>query len=163
MVHLPLYGKVKARVAADQRYADLPARWKVKGMRIGELAERSGVSTKTIRYYEDIGLVPPAPRLASGYRDYDPSMIDRLAFIRSAQAVGLSLGEIRGIVALRDDGQTPCGHVLDLLRTRSAELDRRIAELRGLRGELNRLVVRAGALDPADCDPERICHLVGPT
>lgn len=132
-------------------------------MRIGELAERSGVSTKTIRYYEDIGLVPPAARLASGYRDYQPSMLDRLAFIRAAQALGLSLGEIRGIVALRDDGQTPCGHVLDLLRTRSAELDRRIAELRALRGELNRLVARAGALDPADCDPERICHLVGPT
>ena len=132
-------------------------------MRIGELAERSGVSTKAIRYYEDIGLVPPAPRLESGYRDYAPSMLDRLAFIRAAQAVGLSLGEIRSIVALRDEGQTPCGHVLDLLRTRSAELDRRIAELRALRGELNRLVARAEALDPADCDPGRICHLVGPT
>jgi MerR family transcriptional regulator, copper efflux regulator len=132
-------------------------------MRIGELAERSGVTTKTIRYYEDIGLVPPAPRLESGYRDYEPWMLDRLAFIRAAQAVGLSLGEIRGIVALRDDGQTPCGHVLDLLRTRSAELDRRIAELRALRGELNRLVARAEGLDPGDCDPERICHLVGPT
>lgn len=131
-------------------------------MRIGELAERSGVSTKTIRYYEEIGLVPPAPRLRSGYRDYEPSMLDRLAFIRAAQAVGLSLGEIRSIVALRDEGQTPCGHVLDLLRTRSAELDRRIAELRALRGELNRLVARAETLDPADCDPERICHLVGP-
>ena len=132
-------------------------------MRIGELAVRAGVSTKTIRYYEDIGLVPPAPRLASGYRDYDPSMLDRLAFIRAAQAVGLSLGEIRSIVGLRDDGQTPCGHVLDLLRTRSAELDRRIAELRALRSDLNRLVVRAEALDPSDCDPARICHLVGPT
>lgn len=132
-------------------------------MRIGELAQQSGLSTKTIRYYEDIGLVPPAPRLESGYRDYEPSMLDRLAFIRAAQAVGLSLGEIRGIVALRDDGQTPCGHVLELLRARSAELDRRIAEIRGLRGELNRLVARAEAFDPADCDPERICHLVGPT
>ena len=132
-------------------------------MRIGELAERSGVSTKTIRYYEHIGLVPPVPRLTSGYRDYEASMLDRLAFIRAARAVGLSLGEIRGIVALRDDGQAPCGHVLDLLRTRSAELDRRIGELRALRSELNRLVTRAEALDPADCDPERICHLVGPT
>jgi MerR family copper efflux transcriptional regulator len=132
-------------------------------MRIGELAELSGVSAKTIRYYEDIGLLPPPGRLASGYRDYEPSTLDRLAFIRAAQAVGLSLGEIRGIVALRDEGQTPCGHVLDLLRTRSAELDRRIAELRRLRGELNRLVARAEALDPADCDPERICHLVGPS
>ena len=130
-------------------------------MRIGELAQRSGVSTKTIRYYEDIGLVPPAPRMPSGYRDYGSSTLDRLAFIRAAQAVGLSLGEIRGIVALRDEGQTPCGHVLDLLRTRSAELNRRIAELRALRSELNRLVARAEALDPADCDPRRICHLVG--
>lgn len=132
-------------------------------MRIGELAQRSGVSTKTIRYYEEIGLVPPPPRLGSGYRNYEPATLDRLAFIRAAQAVGLSLGEIRGIVALRDEGQTPCGHVLDLLRTRSAELGRRIAELRALRGELNRLVARAEALDPADCDPKRICHLVGPT
>ena len=121
------------------------------------------MSTKTIRYYEDIGLLPPPPRLGSGYRDYDPATLDRLAFIRAAQAVGLSLGEIRGIVALRDEGQTPCGHVLDLLRTRSAELDRRIAELRTLRGELDRLVARAEGLDPADCDPGRVCHLVGPS
>lgn len=132
-------------------------------MRIGDLAERSGVSAKTIRYYEDIGLLPAPARLGSGYRDYEPSTLDRLAFIRAAQAVGLSLGEIRGIVALRDEGQTPCGHVLDLLRSRAAELDRRIAELRTLRGELNRLVTRAEALDPADCDPGRICHLVGPS
>ena len=114
-----------------------------------------------MRYYEDIGLLPAPPRLESGYRDYEPSTLDRLAFIRAAQGVGLSLGEIRGILALRDQGETPCGHVLDLLRTRSAELDRRIAELRTLRGELNRLVARAEGLDPTDCDPARICHLVG--
>src|SRR5436305_5123786 len=132
-------------------------------MRIGELASRSGVSPKTIRYYESIGLLPTPERLPSGYRDYDASALDALAFIRAAQAVGLSLGEIRGIVALRDEGQTPCGYVVDLLRSRAAELDRRIAELRALRGELNRLVARAEALDPADCDPGRICHLVGPS
>ena len=131
-------------------------------MRIGEVASRAGASTKTIRYYEDIGLLPPPPRSPSGYRDYDTPTLDRLAFIRAAQAVGLSLGEIRGVVALRDEGQTPCGHVLDLLRTRSAEIDRRITELRTLQGELKRLVARAERLDPADCDPARICHLVGP-
>ena len=142
----------------------VPAHWKLKRtLRIGELAARSGVSAKTIRYYEDIGLLTPPPRLGSGYRDYEPSTLDRLAFIRAAQAVGLTLGEIRGIVGLRDEGQTPCGHVLDLLRTRAAELDRRITELRALRSELNRLVARAEALDPEDCDPERICHLVGPS
>src|SRR5439155_15385825 len=85
----------------------LPVHWKVKGkeMLIGEVADRSGVSTKAIRYYEDIGLLPPPERTASGYRDYAASVVDRLAFIRAAQAVGLSLGEIRGVVALRDEGQ----------------------------------------------------------
>lgn len=130
-------------------------------MRIGELASRSGVTTKTIRYYEAIALIRPPSRSPSGYRDYDDSALDRLAFVRAAQAVGLSLGEIRSVLALRDGGDTPCGHVLDLLRSRSAELDRRIAELGALRGELHRLVERAEGLDPADCDPQRICHLIG--
>ena len=132
-------------------------------MRIGELAARSGVSTKTIRYYEAIGLIPPPHRSPSGYRDYDESPPDRLTFIRAAQAIGLSLGEIRSILALRDRGDTPCSYVVDLLKTRSAELDRRIAELRSLRTELHRLVERAGRLDPAHCDPRRICHLIGPS
>jgi DNA-binding transcriptional MerR regulator len=131
-------------------------------MRIGEVAAESGVSAKTIRYYESIGLVPPPQRSPSGYRNYEASAIDRLAFIRAAQAVGLSLGEIRSVMALRDDGETPCGYVVDLLRDRYAELDRRIAELRSLRGELHRLLERAEDLDPANCDPRRICHQIGP-
>lgn len=130
-------------------------------MRIGEIASRSGASTKAIRYYETIALIPPPQRSSSGYRNYDESALDRLAFIRAAQAIGLSLGEIRSIVALRDEGETPCGYVVDLLKARSAELDRRIAELHSLRAELHRLVERAEALDPANCDPRRICHLIG--
>ena len=130
-------------------------------MRIGELASRSGVSTKTIRYYESIGLIPAPERLPSGYRDYEESALEALAFVRAAQAVGLSLGEIRGIVALRDEGQVPCGYVVELLRSRSAELDRRIAELRALRGELGRLVAQADRLDPAECDPRAVCHVIG--
>ena len=131
-------------------------------MRIGELAAVSGVTAKTIRYYEDIGVLDPPARTPSGYRDYTPGATDRLAFIRSAQAVGLSLGEIRGIVALRDRGTTPCGHVLDLITARAADLDRRISELQRLRAELGRLEDRAQHLDPADCDPRRVCHLIGP-
>ena len=65
------------------------------------------------------------------------------------------------IVALRDEGQTPCGYVVDLLRSRSAELDRRIAALRALRGELVRLVEQAEHLDPAECDPRAVCHVIG--
>lgn len=132
-------------------------------MRIGELAAVSGVTAKTIRYYEDIGVLDPPARTPSGYRQYTPEAANRLAFIRSAQAVGLSLGEIRGIVALRDRGTTPCGHVLDLITARAADLDRRISELQRLRAELGRLEDRAQHLDPADCDPRRVCHLIGPT
>lgn len=131
-------------------------------MRIGDLAQRSGATAKTIRYYEDIGLVEPPPRTPAGNRDYAPAALDRLAFIRAAQAIGLTLGEIRSIIALRDAGQTPCGHVLELLRQRADEFDRRITELRSLRGELRGLVDRAEWLDPADCDPGRVCHLIGP-
>jgi DNA-binding transcriptional MerR regulator len=130
-------------------------------MRIGELAARSGLSTKTIRYYEGIGLVPAPGRLPSGYRDYEESTLDTLAFVRAAQAVGLSLGEIRSILALRNRGEAPCGYVVELLRSRSAELDRRIAELQSLRSDLIRLVEQAEHRDPADCDPRNICHVIG--
>ncbi len=137
--------------------------WKVKRqMRIGELASRSGVAAKTIRYYEDIGLVPLPRRSPSGYRDYGESAVDRLAFIRASQAAGLTLGQIRSILALRDVGETPCGHVANLLQSRAAELNRRIGELTALRAELQRLAARAEHLDPADCDPDGICHIIRP-
>ena len=122
-------------------------------MLIGELATATGVPAKTIRYYETIGILDPPERTVSGYRTYDATAADRLGFIRAAQAAGLTLGEIRSIVALRDRGVTPCGHVLQLLTARAADLDRRIAELRRLRSELHRLVERGQHLDPADCDP----------
>jgi MerR family copper efflux transcriptional regulator len=132
-------------------------------MLIGEVARRSGVAAKTLRYYEDIGMVDPPARTPSGYRAFDEVVLDRLAFIRSAQRLGLSLGEIRGILALRDDGQAPCGYVLDMLRARSAEIDRTIGELRHLKDDLRALVDRAQDLNPADCDPQRVCHLIGPS
>ena len=130
-------------------------------MLIGEVARLSGVAAKTLRYYEDIGLIEPPFRDGSGYRDFDGSVLGRLAFIRSAQTIGLTLGEIRGILTLRDDGKAPCGHVLDLLRWRADEVDETIRHLRALKADLDGLVERAVTLDPADCDPERICHLIG--
>lgn len=169
----PLTGQGHVRAVLDVEEADVhvsildpPVRWKVKfyagRMQIGELARESGLSTKTIRYYEDIEVLPKPARTPSGYRDYEATTLDRLAFIRAAQAVGLTLGEIREVVALRDRGETPCAHVLALLAERAAEVDRRIAELQRLRGDLGRLARRARALDPADCSPDRICHIIGP-
>lgn len=129
-------------------------------MRIGELAEQAGISTKAIRYYEQIGILTPPARTASGYRTYDEVALGRLGFVRAAQAVGFTLGEIRQIIAFRDDGQAPCAPVSDLLQRHAADLDARIRELQALRGELAQLAERATTLDPEQCPPERICHII---
>ena len=130
-------------------------------MRIGELAEQAGVSTKAIRYYEQIGILTPPPRTPAGYRTYDATALGRLGFVRAAQAVGLTLGEIRQIIAFRDRGQAPCAHVTHLLLARAADLEERIRELQTLRRELRQLAQRAGTLDPEQCPPERVCHIIG--
>jgi DNA-binding transcriptional MerR regulator len=129
-------------------------------VRISELADQAGVTSKTLRYYERIGVLPAPSRSTSGYRDYRPAAVDRLGFIRAGQAVGLSLGEIRQVVALRDRGETPCDHVYQLLQRRTAELDKRIDELQALRRELRALTKRARRLDPTDCNPRGVCHLI---
>ena len=129
-------------------------------MRIGELAQRAGISTKAIRYYEQAGILAAPDRTASGYRDYDQAALARLGFVRAAQALGLTLGEIRQVIAFRDQGTAPCAHVSELLQRRAAELGARIAELQQLRGELERLAERAATLDPAECMPERVCHVI---
>jgi DNA-binding transcriptional MerR regulator len=129
-------------------------------MRISELSAASGVPAKTIRYYEQIGILGPVPRTANGYRIFTEEVVDRLAFVRAAQAVGLTLSEIGGIFAVRDRGESPCGHVLDLITCRKADLDVRIERLEHLRTDLQHLASRAEALDPADCEPRGICHLI---
>jgi MerR family transcriptional regulator, copper efflux regulator len=129
-------------------------------MRIGELAEQAGISTKAIRYYEQIGILTPPARTSSGYRIYGQTALGRLGFVRAAQALGLTLGEIRQIIAFRDDGAAPCVHVTELLQRRAAELDGRIRELQRLRGELRQLAERATTLDPEQCPPERICQVI---
>jgi DNA-binding transcriptional MerR regulator len=73
-------------------------------MRIGELARRSGLAATALRYYEKAGLLPASARMASGYRDYDGETLPRLAFIRAAQAIGLSVAEIREVIGIRDGG-----------------------------------------------------------
>ena len=131
-------------------------------MQIGVLAAQTGLTVKTIRYYEAIGLLDAPRRAPSGYRDYDPDAAERLRFIRASQSSGLSLGEIRGIVAFRDRVESPCAHVLDVLRRRGDEIDRQIDELRRAREVIEALVERARALDPADCPPSGICHVIAP-
>lgn len=129
-------------------------------MRIGELARRSGVTAKALRFYEDAGVLPAPPRGPSGYRDYDESALSRLRFVRAAQAAGLTLGEVRRIIAIREHDGPPCSHVTELLRQHVHDLDRRIAELTRMRAEVRRLHERAATLDPATCGDADVCHVI---
>ena len=87
-------------------------------MRIGELADAADVNTKTVRYYESIGLMPAPQRTPSGYRDYTSEALERLRFIRDSQATGLTLAEIQSIVELKDSGERTCHHTQTLLDER---------------------------------------------
>ena len=109
------------------------------GMRIGELAARFGLNPKTIRYYEEIGLLPRAARLDSGYRRYDERDAERLGFIRRAKMLGLSLDEIRDILSMQQTDSPPCGQVLNLIDIKISAIDRRKAELETFRAELANL------------------------
>ncbi len=111
---------------------------------IGRAAAAAGLTAKTLRYYERLGLLSPAERTASGYRVYSAVDIRRLGFIVKAKHLGLSLREIREIVAIRDGGQVPCIHVQHLLQRKVRVFERQIASLTALRDELRRLARRCG-------------------
>ncbi|SCL32005.1 DNA-binding transcriptional regulator, MerR family [Micromonospora rhizosphaerae] len=127
-------------------------------MRIGELAAATGTTTKTLRFYEDSGLLRPAGRTATGYREYTEEAIARLDFIRRGRAAGLTLAQIRDVLAVRDRGQAPCQHVEDLLAARLRDLDAQIADLRALRDTVAELHAAASTPDPGSCHPEQVCR-----
>lgn len=129
-------------------------------MHIGALAAAAGLTTKTIRFYEQAGLLPEPPRTSAGYRDYPPEAAARLAFIRDSQTAGLTLAEIRSILVIRDSGQPPCLHVTDLIDQHLAQVEQRIAELTQARTALRDLQRRAAATDPADCAQTDICSIL---
>jgi DNA-binding transcriptional MerR regulator len=129
-------------------------------MRIGELARQSGLPATTLRYYEQAGLIAAPQRTESGYRAYDSDAFPRLAFIQAAQAVGLTLAEIRDVIAIRDGGRAPCHHVRELVDRRRAEVRVKIAALRQLEDDLDGVSTLAADLDPTHCDPSGICEAI---
>jgi len=127
-----------------------------KGCSISEAAHAAGVSAKTIRYYEQIGLIPKAPRHAGaartgGDRVYSEAAIGRLRFIRHARLVDLSLGDIRELLKISDAG-CPSTHPTygKVLRRHVRTIDERINHLLGLRGAVHQLLTRPSAAD-GDC------------
>ncbi len=102
------------------------------GLLIGEVAARSGVSRKAIRLYEARGILPPPRRTPAGYRRHPADVLRLLAFVGQARRLGLSLSEIKPVVALRRDGAAPCLHIRTLLEQKAADLEGMLAEVRGI-------------------------------
>ncbi len=105
-------------------------------MLIGEAARQADLNPKTIRFYEEVGLVAPAGRTPKGYRLFDAEAVSRLGFIKKAQALGFTLAEIREILELRDGGSMPCEHVEAEVARKVEGIEERIAELEGLKASL---------------------------
>lgn len=119
-------------------------------LRIGQLARTAGVSVDTIRYYEREKLLPPPGRTPSGYREYTPDAVDRLAFIQGCQRLGLRLSDIGDLLAIRDTGTCPCEPAEQHLHRRIAEIDAELERLTALRAQM---AAMAAALPTADCPP----------
>ncbi len=130
-------------------------------MRISELSEHTGVPAKTIRYYEEMGLLPTPIRKPNGYREYRETDVDRLKLVAGARRLDFSLAEISEIIDLRDRQIAPCGVLLDLLNQKAEEISQRISELQRVQKDLESLY-SVGLTFPTD-DVEGkncVCHLV---
>lgn len=132
---------------------------KLNPMQIGEAARRAGVSPPTIRYYEEIGLLPKPARSSAGYRRYTEATVEELRFIRKGQAIGFSLDEIRGILQLARSGRRPCGHVLSLAHQHLDALDEQIHRLQTFKEHLAGTLAKWEAPDrPTTCGP--LCDFI---
>jgi DNA-binding transcriptional MerR regulator len=126
-------------------------------LRIGELASELGLNPKTIRYYEQINLLPAPVRTVSGYRQYTAADRERLRFIRKAKAIGFTLEEIRGILELRCTTQSPCSHVLSLLERKVVAVEAQLQALTEVRAEL--LALRQEAVTTSAVTAE-VCGII---
>jgi MerR family copper efflux transcriptional regulator len=107
-------------------------------LKIGELSERVGLTTTTIRYYEQIGLVENTKRGENGYRLYDEETANRLLFIKRAKQFGLSLEDIKELVLIRSEGRCPCRHMQQKIGSKIQEIEDQIREMESFKLELER-------------------------
>lgn len=128
----------------------------MKPMTIGKLAKAAGTSTETIRYYERSGFLPAADRLASGYRVYGSDSIQRLHFIKEAQALGFTLSEIKDLIDLTADESADCAQVNAKATEKLVEIDKKIKALRKMQSGLKVLAERC----PADEQPLSECSII---
>jgi DNA-binding transcriptional MerR regulator len=130
-------------------------------MKINQLANLTGVSPTTIRYYEKVGLLPKPHRGPNGYRDYKVGDIDRLKLVLGARRLEFSLDDVTEILAMRDRREAPCRKVLDKLSKKAEEVAQRIVELQRLEYELRHLYELGQTFPTDDVDGKAcVCHLV---
>lgn len=132
-----------------------------KLLKIGEAAELLNINPKTLRYYEEMGLIPQVKRSESGYRLYSQADLDHLTFILRARELCLSLSDIDKILRLRAEGEVPCPHVAKLIDQQISAVDEEIKSLKKLRDELTLIQHQAKAISldespSGDC----ICQLI---
>lgn len=109
-------------------------------LKIGQLAFKAGVNITTIRYYERRGLIPIPARTSSGYRQYPPDTVRRIIFIRSAQELGFSLGEIKGLLTLRLSNGDQCEKVRARAEKKIEEIEEKIKNLNNIKNALLLLI-----------------------
>jgi DNA-binding transcriptional MerR regulator len=126
-------------------------------LKIGEVSKRSGIGVEALRFYEKSGLLEKPSRTFSGYRVYGEDVLERLAFIKQAQALGFSLDEIRQIVDDARRGASPCDEVREIVRRRMEELDERLRELHRYRKELKSTL---DEWDKVGRAPGHVCGLI---
>lgn len=131
-----------------------------KAIFIGKVAQAGGVSVQTVRYYERMSLLPPSQRTPSRYRAYGPETLDRLRFIKRAQALGFSLEEVREILRLRYEGRSPCKCVRQLLERKLEQLEREMAELARFRHELRATLKGSQKLPRLPHSASPICPII---
>jgi DNA-binding transcriptional MerR regulator len=130
-------------------------------MEIRELVERTGVPAKTIRYYEEIDLLPSPARKPNGYREYIEVDVDRLKLVAGARRLDLTLDDIKEILDLRDRQIAPCGVLLDLLDNKAKEINQRITELQAMEKDLKQLFSLGLTFPTDDVEGKNcVCHLV---
>lgn len=118
---------------------------------IGELGKLTGTKVETIRYYERIGLLAKPERTSGNYRAYGAEHLNRLSFIRRSRDLGFSLEQVRALLDLSDDRERPCEAVDIIAQTHLTEVDRKIADLRALRRELNNMITQCRHGTVANC------------
>ena len=118
---------------------------------IGQLGELTGTKVTTIRFYEEQGLLRQPSRSTSGRRQYGDSDRRRLAFIRRSRSLGFPIDAVRQLLALSDDASTSCTAVDAIARAQLVDIDRKLADLKAMRAELDRIIKQCGHGVVADC------------